>query len=73
MTKAKSYFKSADEAQSAGQAEFYRSGIYHDGLIGGEDCPPDYRGDGRPQWTYIPTDQQSSQLSGISRLLDFDD
>jgi hypothetical protein len=57
LNMATTYYRDADEAEAAGKADFYRSGIYREGLIGGPDCPPEYRGDGRPQWTPSPANQ----------------
>lgn len=41
------YYKTPEEAEAAMRKEESQCGIYHGGLIGGNDCPPDYMGDGR--------------------------
>jgi hypothetical protein len=52
------YYKTPKEAEKANQKEYYRSSITHNGRIGGNDCPPDYRGDGRGFVQRIPETQK---------------
>ena len=54
----KKYFKTPEEAEAAAQKEYYRSSITHTGLIGGHDCGPNYRGDGRGYAQPIPETQK---------------
>jgi hypothetical protein len=54
----KKYFRTAEEAEAAAHKEYYRSAVTTSGIIGGPECPPEYKGDGRGYVQNIPENQK---------------